>query len=129
MQWLKLDVYPAYAVLLKQQLVVVRDKSIVCFKMFICLLVAQCTLINIILNISRRVMIALASVNSTAQFKNIDSISQYRLALSRIQAIPFGVMFFGTRRRVSYGDMYAISSIVVSIFFFMLGYSNHDNKR
>jgi nicotinic acid phosphoribosyltransferase len=128
MQWLKLDVYPAYAVLLKQQLVVVRDKSIVCFKI-ICLLVAQCTLINIILNISRRVMIALASVNSTAQFKNIDSISQYRLALSRIQAIPFGVMFFGTRRRVSYGDMYAISSIVVSIFFFMLGYSNHDNKR
>lgn len=70
-----------------------------------------------------RVMIALASVNTSVQFKNVDTISQYRLALSRIQAIPFGVTFFGTRRRVSFGDMYAISSIVVSVFFFMLGYS------
>lgn len=69
-----------------------------------------------------RVVIALAGIDSGTQFQDADSVSQYRLALSRVRAIPFGVMFFGTRRRVSYDDMWAISSVVVSIFFFMLGY-------
>jgi hypothetical protein len=70
-----------------------------------------------------RIETAFASMPSTLMFASPTSVCQYRLALSKIRAIPLGINFFGLKKRISYQAMWTISSLVVSIFFFMLGYS------
>jgi hypothetical protein len=70
-----------------------------------------------------RIETAFASVPSSVMFATPDSVCQYRLALSKIRAIPLGINFFGLQKRITYQAMWTISSLVVSIFFFLLGYS------
>lgn len=69
---------------------------------------------------SFRMEIAFASVSSTIQFASNQSISEYRLALAKIRAVPFGINFMGLRKRISYSDIWRITSIVGSAFIFML---------
>lgn len=70
-----------------------------------------------------RIETAFASMPSSIMFATPAAVCQYRLALSKIQAIPLGINFFGLRKRITYQSMWTISSVVVSIFLFLLGYS------
>jgi hypothetical protein len=70
-----------------------------------------------------RIETAFASMPSSLMFATPTSVCHYRLALSKIRAIPLGINFFGLRKRITYQAMWMISSVVISIFLFMLGYS------
>lgn len=60
---------------------------------------------------------------ASIMFSSAESVYQYRLALSKVRAIPLGINFFGLRKRISFQSMWKISSVFVTIFLFMLGYS------
>lgn len=70
-----------------------------------------------------RIEISLATMPSSLMFASEESVASYRLALSKVRSIPFGVNFFGLRQRITFQAMWTISSVVVSIFLLMLGYS------
>jgi uncharacterized membrane protein YadS len=46
------------------------------------------------------------------------------LALSKTKVLQFGVMFYGTPWRCTFGAISTVSSIVISVFLYMLGYSS-----
>lgn len=65
----------------------------------------------------------IASISSSFMFKNDFNICQYRLILSKLKTIPFGVNIYGLNERITYQLLWTISSLVVSVFLFLLGYS------
>jgi hypothetical protein len=70
-----------------------------------------------------RIEISLATMPSSLMFSSEENVSSFRLALSKVRSIPFGVNFFGLRKRITFQAMWTISSVVVSVFLLMLGYS------
>ena len=61
----------------------------------------------------------MSEVDSPADSK---TNNEFDLALSKALALPFGVMFYGTQSRCTFSAIAAVSSIVVSVFLYMLGY-------
>ena len=83
--------------------------------------------VNVILSESTlthfiRISSALGKMNTASQFSDPKTIAEYKLAFSRLETVPFGIPYFGTRKRISYEEMWTISSVFVSVFLFMLGY-------
>jgi hypothetical protein len=66
--------------------------------------------------------IALGTIVSRDLFATKATSSYFDLALSKTRSLPFGVVFYATRARISYSAIDKISSLILSIFFFFLGY-------
>jgi hypothetical protein len=70
-----------------------------------------------------RIESALGTIVSRDLFASKETSSKFDLALAKQRSLPFGVVFYATRARVSYSAIYKISSLIISIFFFFVGYS------
>lgn len=66
-----------------------------------------------------RFMIAMGSLQTVAQYDDRD-LALYQCILLKAKATPFGVPFYGTRLLVSYEAIVKVTSVIASIFFFMV---------
>lgn len=71
-----------------------------------------------------RFEIALGRIVSRDLFASEETTSAFALSLARIRSLPFGIVFYATRARVSYSAIYSISSLIISVFLFFVGYAN-----
>jgi hypothetical protein len=65
-------------------------------------------------------LIAVASIKSAYQFNN-DDINLHQMMILKINSLPFGIYVYGTRKLITFDFIFALVSILGSMFLFLVG--------
>lgn len=67
-----------------------------------------------------RISIAVASIKSDYQFNDAD-IQLHQMMILKVSSLPFGIYVYGTRKLITFDFIFALVSILGSMFLFLIG--------
>jgi hypothetical protein len=67
-----------------------------------------------------RLVIACGEIQTARQFKP-GNAERFQLMFLKISALNFGVPIWGTKMLISFRDLITISSLIISLFLFLIG--------
>jgi hypothetical protein len=60
---------------------------------------------------------------------NTPEMIKYQHFYTQIQALPFGITFYGTRSMISFAAIFKVTSLVASVLVFLLGWTASNSEK